>query len=950
MVAKIHVTGKKLEEIKNIRNEIKNAVQNGLYLNNNELPITTPQARLWFPNFGFLRNLFSLGENIEKDTASVGQVLAGNKNSSTADSKPFDKFLENALSNLTQNIEQKYNTSDTINITPNIVESNVALNSIKNVHSSSNLNRENLEISSVTEDTLFTLGDNVLAWKSLQTYSHGINAIIGMTNNSLVLVSENNGTYKLNYELQLNANILCFTIFSKWHQGSIIGIAVVAIENQLLFIQIDKELQNMEIVWNWVINKMLISVVYFKTNDLDMIVLTNQFTAASSNLSSADIYEFDVITKQTWLMQKIPLDIPSASVELLDVGRELVLCFAQNDKVHIYKCPMGFEHKQLQFNYFISIPSPKLKTISTFQMGGISYIAIGGRRPQIMRYYRGEFYAQTILDKSWGLVEKMVPLPARTYRDDLILLVQHRIDFETHSIPVLEALVWNGAAFDTTALSVPCHIGNIIVRSGITCILDSDRDDGIAGASVIQKSNDISILVPRFEAPSALYHIKFQLLPIPNPDEVDEYQKAELNTVIKYQDDVIATAKELFLNITADENREYKGHWTIDMVDTEEFRMENESNWKIDEIWLGEHLLTNEDFEANISDLLDLLVGYQNELNEIEQSNNDNVPNQLLEPELIRNTKDLMNSKAPANGKFNLESLHILKPETIASVKLESSSDIFANSSNLNNTEELINKIPEPIKPKAVEKIADSLTDTMPPVISSSNGQFSIENLSIIPSESVIKENIAHIPVLNEPQQVYRSMRSAPHLPNLNVQHLNVEFINGIPVKDFLFHENGKLDVGDSTIVVAKDFEVVKEVILKTKATENSDSIIGDFIEHDKSSEPSKHNLHVTGDISFDYINGIAWNKFVNDIVLVNVPIFLRNLELTGVIIINMAGGSKLILFFVKLQDLVVKDNVTIRAVNNFSFPSDFVFKNNKSETLIIKGTKYFNGTMGKII
>lgn len=517
--------------------------------------------------------------------------------------------------------------------------------------------RETLQVISIVEDSSFSLGEKILEWKTLQMHISNGHALIGRTTTDLILVIEVNGTYRLEHELNFPLPISAFLVFTKWNGISEEGIIAVASEHQITFIRVTDALSQMEIIWKWNMYSTPKTMIYFQLNSKDTLLIINDLNDGGV---SADIYIFDLDKRQSWLLQKIPLHSACSSVSFLDVHREYILCFAQNNTAelyHQYHAEVdGFKHLQTLY-------APRIQTLTTFTIGGISYLTLGGKMPEILRYTSGKFEAQTILPKAWGAVEYMIPIPARTYRDDLILLIQHRVQFGGgHSIPTLSALVWTGEAFDSTALAVPCYFQGVKYEEGISCMIDLHRDDGIFGSSIIQRGNNISLLVPREEAASGLFQLKFKLIKVGGSMVTAEPPRDALRETIQellnYQNGIIAEAMEAVDN-SIEFGGEASEEWKINSMEVNELFIEDGFSAK--EIWFGDELWTEEDSEIDIKALLGRLTDYQKQLDDIERS----IEADRVGASVIKHVES-----PPANGQFSTDSIRIIrdKRSTIESV------------------------------------------------------------------------------------------------------------------------------------------------------------------------------------------------------------------------------------------------------------------------------------------
>lgn len=398
--------------------------------------------------------------------------------------------------------------------------------------------RDTLAIESVTEDLQFKIKNQVVAWQTLKRNSRESHALIGITNTSVLLVFEKNGVYTLRSEVPLLSTPTFFTTFTYWNQTqkSIDGIVIISVQHELFFLRVNEALDSMIFIWRWPTIQLITFIKHFVVDSADMLLLIND---DSLGASSANIYRFDMNQHQFYLRESLNLKTETKSAAHIQNGHETFLCFPQKSHVAVYK------YSGHRFKYYSQISAANVTTLSAFEMGGHSYIAVGGNQPKILRYHRGAFHDQTILSQSWGYVEYFLPISARTYRDDLILLVQHRIDFVSHSIPILEALIWNGDAFDP-ALTIPCFISNRQSEIGLGCLLDAERELGIYGAAVIQRNKTISIVIPRHDAQSGLFDLKIKLLQAEytyNEHLLELF--SEVYVLLGMRDEILNNAKEV---------------------------------------------------------------------------------------------------------------------------------------------------------------------------------------------------------------------------------------------------------------------------------------------------------------------------------------------------------------------------------------------------------------------
>lgn len=108
---------------------------------------------------------------------------------------------------------------------------------------------------------------------------------------------------------------------------------------------------------------------------------------------------------------------------------------------------------------------------------------------------------------------------------------------------------------------------------------------------------------------------------------------------------------------------------------------------------------------------------------------------------------------------------------------------------------------------------------------------------------------------------------------SIDVDELYVEYINDIPIDEFIFIENGRLTL-DGTVVVNQTIDV-----------ENVDNynentyFVGD--EQMLSQENTKNIID--GDLKFEEINGIKWSDLIQQIMMKNLPNQIADIKINGV-------------------------------------------------------------------
>ncbi|XP_037043493.1 uncharacterized protein LOC119079605 isoform X2 [Bradysia coprophila] len=810
-------THQQLAETLNLRNIINTAVRNNAYFVGGDSPMTSPKPFQWFANLLGTKSGKNVGSsNIDKtEELGMGTVADATDVSGTA------------------NVSNKEAGAIQSNVIDSVIMSR--LESKPFTISQKKVQREQLELISVEEDLNFAYGENVRSWITIESRTNNVNGLIGISNSSLVLIRvDQSGTYELVEELDLKIGIRCFTNYEHWNQTSksVHSIVIVEMEGQLLFVSTRNDLSGWDVVWQWTIHTKLDSLIHFKHESSHMLLMVNSPFGQNSGVS-ADMYKFDLQSRNTWLVQKIPLNHPCKSVAIINTYRDLILCFAQSNTVDLFKSDQHADSQS--FEYFSSIEANSVQRISGFQMGGFSYLATTGLEPKIFRYHRGSFVAQTILSRSWGLVEAFFPIPARTYRDDLILLVQHRIMMGTHTVAVVEALIWNGESFDVS-LSVPCRIGNEILDFGMTCLLDYDRDSGIDGLSIIQDGNSISLIVPRVEAPSSMFRLTFQLKSFDSPSSTvtKDFQifSKSIEATTNYQNDIMSMgADALSHGLNADRN-DVSAMWNLSMVTAGSLSVNDGATWKIAEnFFFGNEKWTKDMSNVNIVDLSKIVHELQSDV--------DRLQNEFTETNTVEHTSD---------------------------------------------------------SPIHVVQVAP-------------NGKFDINTARVIKGERRVKRTEG-------------SNDGRIYFDELNVKHVQVDYINDIPVNDIIFIHDGILNAVDS-LIVEGNLDVLNEVEI---APDDMDRV-GESLEDQRSLDKliPADNVQLTGDLIVDSINGVIWQDFLHQIVMKNLPNFMPLLVVNG--------------------DVLAMEPIEVGYLNQISFLEEFLWMRGL-DISSVTGQKIFKGTI----
>lgn len=453
--------------------------------------------------------------------------------------------------------------------------------------------REMLVLSRIVENLGFELGEDVSQW--LQLHQNGTIYFVGRRSVDLIVLKQQNPvedaatfrSFALLQTLPFPAGIDTMISFERWNTKALQqeSLVVLATQQQLLWYRLDNDVGLVQF-WQWPLGSQVIKLLQF--------VVENREHLAMVHNRTLNIYAHDVDNLEFWIVQRLQLEDPIPALAVLDTGRDLLLAVGQTDEALVYAHNIHevSQDAGLQLHLRQHLDAPQIADITAFQMGGRSYLALGGQKPQILAYVQGRLLPKTVLGQNFGLVELFMPVPVRSYRDDLLLLVQHRVYFDTHTLLQLEVLVWNGEAFEAS-LPAPCEVGEQI-RHGASCMLDDFRDAGLIGATFVRQVQPPLLLVPRHAATSGLFRLHTQLLP--RNSELHDLQEIHkfLSKWVEDQDKLVQLAEQL-LQLPEPEAQHYEEVNTPLLINEDA---------QVDALFVNDALWTAEDSHMDLHELL----------------------------------------------------------------------------------------------------------------------------------------------------------------------------------------------------------------------------------------------------------------------------------------------------------------------------------------------------------
>ncbi|XP_016998578.2 uncharacterized protein fs(1)N [Drosophila takahashii] len=464
----------------------------------------------------------------------------------------------------------------------NVVESQAAslnhidLEQLQRLELSKRRTRDMLILQRIEELQNFSLPMDVDRWLTLQ--ANGSQFLVGQQSEDGFLV--------LKEDLTILQSFLHPLPVTAWLGFE--GLLLLASQDQLTWLRLNETI-GLETFWHWPIAGSRVTQLRgFSWEGRDFLALVAEHTLS--------IYSYDLKAQEFWISQRLQLAEIITDLAIMDTGRELLLAVGQRDEAFIYvwNWSSGSAEQPLQLRQ--KIGAPEVTGITAFQMGGRSYLALGGILAQILVYVQGHLVPRTILGQNFGFVEHFLPIPVRSYRDDLLLLVQHRVVFDPHSLLVLEVLVWTGEAFEAGLLPPSCG-----ETFGAGCMLDQEWEHGLLGSVLLRRSVDQPpyVLVPR----RGLFRLETQLL-ARNSETQDLLEIKEfMEQWVNEQEELLKLAEEL---LTEEEGYELYKEVITPLVISE--------GGTIEELFVNEARWTGADLAVDMNELLAQILQLSEEL------------------------------------------------------------------------------------------------------------------------------------------------------------------------------------------------------------------------------------------------------------------------------------------------------------------------------------------------
>uniref|UniRef100_A0A1B6EGA8 Uncharacterized protein n=1 Tax=Clastoptera arizonana TaxID=38151 RepID=A0A1B6EGA8_9HEMI len=424
-------------------------------------------------------------------------------------------------------------------------------------------NREELKVTSFIKNDGFKFGYDVKKWQTLTTKEKIY--FLGLTSkNYLILISSSLNTHLNNttdgsqhiIELPLNviANAAC--MFERWNYDNkymevLIVIATNSSTSDIIWYKVN--LNKAVKFWSWPRYKAVSSMTLLATGKLSHLIIISADEEGS--FTTADVYNIMLNKHPPYfsLLQSLPLDESSSSVEVSIIGKNAYLFIPQTNlgSVLVFKYDLSVDN----YDYFqrnINISSPSVTQVHSFTTASQSFVAVNGKSPNIYRIkYSGAFV--TNIESDFSEVEDFLIIPIHSYRSEVIIFANQN--------NFTRLLVWKGSIKGFSEDVLPqCNEGQCL-------------DGTFSGAVTFKINNLPSVLLPRQSNYSVLYHIITSLSEVKDPVLTEIFKLKEKRTFIQEfwdrQNNIRKEIKDsLKYVIKANETNKISAVWTVDSIET----------------------------------------------------------------------------------------------------------------------------------------------------------------------------------------------------------------------------------------------------------------------------------------------------------------------------------------------------------------------------------------------
>lgn len=229
------------------------------------------------------------------------------------------------------------------------------------------------------------------------------------------------------------------------------------------------------------------------------------------------------------LTQSIPLANPTKSSAVSTSGPNYYLSIPQKTLNSV----LTFKYFENHFVPFKNISCKNADFVASFKVSFKSYLAVAGDNGGIFEFHKNTLRKIEVEGSTLNGVKFWFPIPVNNFREEVVLLVQRRIETETHDAWHLEAVLHNENKF-TLHEEFHCKfLGEEL--TGLRCMADEDRKNGIIGLTTLSVGQTLGLLVPRAgDAPSGLLMFRTDMKSLSSQVN-DEIKKIE-ETKVKLEE------------------------------------------------------------------------------------------------------------------------------------------------------------------------------------------------------------------------------------------------------------------------------------------------------------------------------------------------------------------------------------------------------------------------------
>ncbi|KAF5288824.1 hypothetical protein FQR65_LT11939 [Abscondita terminalis] len=379
--------------------------------------------------------------------------------------------------------------------------------------------REELVITDVITDHNFHLKKDVIAWKSLS--NNGKIYAVGLLKNSVVVLnaklsSDHKGFIISEKVTEFPDNLTDFEIFEHWNLSLrkseiILILSTSSIDAPKLhwYMINDNDLNHF---WVWDVQKNVTHMRFLQFDDdkYRLLILKN------AKLQNFVMYEFLLSSSgnEFWYLHATTLSSPANTSALNFYGSDFYLSIPQKqqNEVKVYKL------RGNHFEFYHRIKSNNVEHVSAFKIGFKSFLAVGGEEGGIYRFLKDTIESEEIHGLPLDDVDLWLPVPIKTYRDEVALISQRSLTHGEHQSFVLDVAVYDGQRFFKHD-EFPCHYFGELMH-GLDCMVNEEEHLGLFGATVFSLKDVLGILVPH-KGVSVLYMVHSMLRSLKSPIELE---------------------------------------------------------------------------------------------------------------------------------------------------------------------------------------------------------------------------------------------------------------------------------------------------------------------------------------------------------------------------------------------------------------------------------------------